>query len=113
MLSEAEKYKDEDKRQQERVSARNQLENYVFSVKQAVDAAGEKLSSNDKDTVLNVCNSTLKWIDNNSLADKEEFEDKLKEIQKVSSSVMAKLHSQGGPTSSNGHQGGPTVEEVD
>ncbi|KAH9487552.1 hypothetical protein Btru_072687 [Bulinus truncatus] len=87
MLSEAEKYKDEDKRQQERVSARNQLENYIFSVKQAVD------------TVLNACNITLDWLDNNSLADKEEFEEKLKDIQKVSSSVMAKLHSQGGPFS--------------
>ncbi|KAH9489286.1 hypothetical protein Btru_057011 [Bulinus truncatus] len=104
MLSEAEKYKDEDKRQQERVSARNQLENYIFSVQQAVD------------TVLNACNTSLDWLDNNSLADKEEFEEKLKDIQKVSSHVMAKHHSQGGPSPnghSSGHQGGPAVEEVD
>lgn len=122
MLSDAERYKAEDERQRERVAARNQLENYVFSVKQAVDAAGDKLSSSDKDTVLNACNDTLKWLDNNSLAEKEEFENQLKEIQKISSSVMAKLHSQGqgGPSQGHGHSsggpqnyGGPTVEEVD
>ncbi|BFZ04603.1 hypothetical protein BsWGS_07642 [Bradybaena similaris] len=117
MLAEAEKYKADDEKQRERVTARNQLENYVFSVRQAVDAAGDKLSSSDKDTVLNACNDTLKWLDNNSLADKEEFEDRLKEIQKISSSVMSKLHSQGPSSGSCGGQSaashGPTVEEVD
>nr|QKS68348.1 heat shock protein 70 [Onchidium reevesii] len=121
MVSEAEKFKEEDEKQRERVTARNQLENYIFSVKQAVEAAGDKLPSTDKDTVLNACNDTMKWLDNNSLAEKEEFEDKLQEIQKISSSVMTKLHSQGqnGPSaggfggqSQNSHNG-PTVEEVD
>ncbi|BFZ04129.1 hypothetical protein BsWGS_07168 [Bradybaena similaris] len=117
MLAEAEKYRADDEKQRERVNARNQLENYIFSVRQAVEAAGDKLSSSDKDTVLNACNDTLKWLDNNSLAEKEEFEDRLKEIQKVSSSVMSKLHSQG-PSSGNcrnqsSASQGPTVEEVD
>ncbi|BFZ04881.1 hypothetical protein BsWGS_07920 [Bradybaena similaris] len=117
MLAEAEKYKADDEKQRERVNARNQLENYIFSVRQAVDAAGDKLSSSDKDTVLNACNDTLKWLDNNSLADKEEFEDRLKEIQRISSSVMSKLHSQGTSSGNCGNQSGashgPTVEEVD
>ncbi|BFZ16363.1 hypothetical protein BsWGS_19402 [Bradybaena similaris] len=117
MLAEAERYKEEDEKQRQRVSAKNQLENYIFSVKQAVEAAGDKLSSSDKDTVLHACDDTVKWLDNNSLAEKEEFEDKLKEIQRISSSVMAKLHSQGQSGQpggqSYGHSGGPTVEEVD
>ncbi|BFZ04880.1 hypothetical protein BsWGS_07919 [Bradybaena similaris] len=117
MLAEAEKYKADDEKQRERVNSRNQLENYIFSVRQAVDAAGDKLSSSDKDTVLNACNDTLKWLDNNSLADKEEFEDRLKEIQRISSSVMSKLHSQGPSSGNCGNQSGaahgPTVEEVD
>lgn len=36
MLAEAEKYKDEDDKQREKVTARNQLEGYIFSAKQAV-----------------------------------------------------------------------------
>lgn len=34
MLSEAEKYKAEDEKQKEKITARNQLEGYIFSVKQ-------------------------------------------------------------------------------
>lgn len=36
MLAEAEKYKAEDDKQREKVTARNQLESYTFGVKQAV-----------------------------------------------------------------------------
>ncbi|RUS82545.1 hypothetical protein EGW08_009675, partial [Elysia chlorotica] len=118
MVADAEKYKEEDERQRERVSARNQLESYVFNVKQALDAAGDKLSPTDKDTVLSACNDTLSWLDNNSLADKEEYEHRLQELQKTSSSVMAKLHGQGQGQGNSQKQNdqnnnGPTVEEVD
>ena len=34
MLAEAEKYKAEDEKQKEKITARNQLEGYIFSVKQ-------------------------------------------------------------------------------
>merc|ERR1712054_449473 len=37
MINEAERYKEEDQRQHEKIQARNQLENYIFGVKQALD----------------------------------------------------------------------------
>ncbi|XP_005103834.1 heat shock protein 70 B2 [Aplysia californica] len=115
MLADAEKYKEEDEKQRERVSARNQLESYIFNVKQAAEAAADKLASSDKDAVLKACDDALKWLDNNSLAEKEEFEDRLKELQKTTSDIMAKLHSQGQSGQSGAGQGqsGPNVEEVD
>ena len=82
MVSEAEKYKEEDEKQKERIVARNQLENYIFSVKQAIGDSADKLSNDDKDNVLKACDDLLKWLDNNSLADKEEYDDKMKELQK-------------------------------
>ncbi|CAG7719619.1 unnamed protein product, partial [Allacma fusca] len=48
MVDEAEKYKAEDEMQRERVASRNQLEAYVFGVKQAAEDAGDKLSESDK-----------------------------------------------------------------
>jgi len=102
MVAEAEKFKDEDEKQRERITARNNLESYIFNVKQAVEAAADKLSQPDKDSVINTCNESLKWLDNNSLADKDEFEHQLKELQKTTSPIMSKLHSQGqDETSSN------------
>lgn len=61
----------------------------------------------------------MSWLDSNTLADKEEFEHHLKELQKVCSPIMAKMHGQGsngqGGDNQGGHAGGrgPTVEEVD
>lgn len=114
MLAEAEKYQQEDEKQRERVSARNQLESYVYSVKQAVNESGEKLSSADKEKVNQKCEDTIRWIDNNSLAEKDEFEYKLKEAQQECSPIMTKLHqTTDSRNTSKSSRSGPTVEEVD
>jgi L1 cell adhesion molecule like protein len=125
MVNDAEKFRAEDEKQRQRVEARNRLEAYVFSVRQALSDAGDKLSSEDRDAANKACEECLQWLDNNSLAEKEEFEDRLQEVQKKCSPLMAKLHGQGqgqgghagGPQAAGqaGHtgHGGPTVEEVD
>lgn len=99
------RYHNEDEKQRDRVAARNQLESYTFSVKQAAEDAGSKLTDADKNAIIDKAKSVLTWLETNTLAEKEEFEDKLKEIQKECSPIMTKLHQAGGK--------GPTVEEVD
>lgn len=126
MLSDAEKYRDQDEKQREKVTARNNLEGYIFSCKQAVeDAAEGKLTEADKQTVRDKCKTEMTWLDSNTLAEKEEFEHHLKDTQKICGPIMGKLHGQGGggdqqsnPSGGGGgHTGGqgrgPTVEEVD
>ncbi|XP_049823570.1 heat shock protein 68-like [Aethina tumida] len=124
MVSEAEKYKEEDEKQRQRISARNQLEAYIFQVKQAVSDCGDKLSAEDKSKVESECQNCLQWLDNNSLAEKEEYEDKQKELTSICSPIMAKLYGGGQQGSMpgscgqqaggfGGKQGGPTIEEVD
>ncbi|KAM8704559.1 hypothetical protein ACLKA7_009072 [Drosophila subpalustris] len=126
MVNEAERYADEDEKHRQRISARNSLEGYVFGVKQAVDQASpDKLTETDKASVLEKCDETIKWLDANTTADKEEFEYKLKELTQHCSPIMTKMHQQGQPQGSancgqqaGGFGGGasyagPTVEEVD
>ncbi|XP_013420728.1 heat shock 70 kDa protein 1B-like [Lingula anatina] len=117
MVSEAEKYSKEDEMQREKIAARNKLESMMFSYKQAAEDGAGKISSEDKDAVLNKCNDTMKWLDDNSLAEKDEFEYQLKELEKVCSPIMAKIHGAGqrgaGDQPTGGPHGGPTVEEVD
>lgn len=115
MVNEAEKYKEEDDKQRQRIAARNQLESYVFTVKQAAEDTGDKLQSEDKETISRVCSETVSWLDTNALAEVDEYEFKLKEVQKVCSPIMSKLHqngSKGNPGPANSSQG-PTVEEMD
>ncbi|KAJ8919710.1 hypothetical protein NQ315_006238 [Exocentrus adspersus] len=129
MVEEAERYKDEDDKQRQRVAARNQLEAYIFQVKQAAQECGDKLSSEDKNMVERECESALKWLDSNTLAEKEEYEDKQKELTRICSPIMSKLYGGGGTGAAGmpgggcgqqqqqsgrfGSQGGPTIEEVD
>lgn len=119
MVNDAERYKAEDDIQRERIAARNKLEGYIFSVKQAIEESGDKLSSSDKETARSKCDEALKWLDNNSLAEKDEYEHKLQELQQECVQFMKKIH-QSGQSNSNscGQQSyrpnnGPTVEEVD
>ncbi|KAF0313898.1 Heat shock protein 70 B2 [Amphibalanus amphitrite] len=108
MLAEAEKYREEDEKQRERVAARNRLEAYAFSVRQAVDEAGAKVSDADRQLVKDAVAATLKWLDENSLAEKDEFEHQYKELEDKCRPIMTKLAQGGGQQA-----GGPTVEETD
>lgn len=110
MLADAEKYAAEDEKQKEKIASRNQLEGYIFSAKQAVEnAPADKLSEDDKKLVQDKCSAALQWLDGNQLAEKDEFEDRLKELQRECQPIMMKLHQGGG----QGAQNGPKVEEVD
>ena len=117
MLSEAERYHEEDERQREKIVARNQLESYIFACKQAVEDSDNKLSEPDKKLVKDKCAKEMSWLDANTLADKDEFEHHLKETQSVCGPIMAKMHQQQGGNTSGGTTSsgakGPTVEEVD
>lgn len=128
MVSEAEKYKEEDERQRQKIAARNQLEGYIFQLKQAIQDCGDKLSSSDKSTIEDRCSECLRWLDNNTLAEKEEYEEKQKELTRICSPIMSKLYGgnqnnqYGGAATGGGSCGqqaggfsgqGPTIEEVD
>ena len=117
MLSEAEKYKEEDEKQRKRVAARNQLESSAYQFKQAAEDNSSKLTAEDNETVKRECQQVIDWMDNNQLAEVDEYEHKLTELQKVCTPIMTKLH-QGtgdstGSTNSQSSSSGPTVEEMD
>ena len=115
MVADAEKYKKEDEMQREKIAARNSLESYVYSVKQTAEDPNvvNKLNADDLETVKNKTQEVMAWLDRNSMADKEEYEEKQKDLQQVCSPIMAKLHGQQQPQQGYSSSDGPTVEEVD
>ncbi|XP_033110525.1 heat shock 70 kDa protein IV-like [Anneissia japonica] len=120
MVNEAAQFKAEDDAERERVTSRNNLESYAYNVKTSIEGTDEsKVNSADKDTVLKAVKEAVEWLDNNSLATKEEYDHQQNELQKVCSPILSKLyggnahqkesHNHSKPTSGTG----PTVEEVD
>ncbi|KAE9547787.1 hypothetical protein FO519_009002, partial [Halicephalobus sp. NKZ332] len=125
MLDEAKKYEAEDQAQRDRVDSRNRLEQYLYQVKSALNDYGDKLSADDKSTASSFIDENLRWVENNQMAEKAEYEDKLNEVQNTLGKYMSKIHNQGeaqtGPQNcgqqysnqyGNGYDG-PKVEEVD
>ena len=115
MVADAEKYKKEDEMQREKIAARNSLESYVYSVKQTAEDPNvmNKLNADDLEIVKNKTQEVMAWLDRNSMADKDEYEEKQKDLQQVCSPIMAKLHGQQQPQQGYSSCDGPTVEEVD
>ena len=108
MVNDAEKYKAEDDKQRERVSAKNELESYAFNVKQSVedDKLKGKISDEDKNAVVNKAKEVLDWLDNNQTAEKDEFEHQKKELEGVANPIMTKLYQAGAAGGAGGMPGG-------
>ncbi|XP_057678390.1 heat shock 70 kDa protein 1-like [Corythoichthys intestinalis] len=124
MVDEAQKYKAEDDLQRDKIAAKNALESYAFTVKSSVqdEKVAAKLSEEDKKTLMDKCEQTLNWLESNQLADKDEFQDKQKELERVCQPIMSQLYQAAGPAGGCGSQAragdqagtkGPTIEEVD
>ena len=70
MVQEAEKYKADDEAQRDKVQAKNSLESYCYNMKQTVedDKVKDKISEEDKKTILQKCNETVEWVDRNQVS---------------------------------------------
>jgi len=83
MVEEAEKYKAEDDANRHRVEAKNQLENYCYSMKSTLDdeKVASLVSDEEKAAAKTAIDETISWLDSNQSAEKEEFEEKQKELE--------------------------------
>uniref|UniRef100_A0A1A8PRT9 Heat shock 70kDa protein 1A n=1 Tax=Nothobranchius rachovii TaxID=451742 RepID=A0A1A8PRT9_9TELE len=120
MVQDADKYKAEDEQQREKIAAKNSLESYAFNMKSSVEdeKLKDKISDQDKKKVTEKCQETIAWLENNQLAEKDEYQHKQKELENVCNPIIRKLYQGGMPTGSCGEQArggtqGPTIEEVD
>ncbi|XP_078271922.1 heat shock cognate 71 kDa protein-like [Rhinoraja longicauda] len=122
MVQEAERYKGQDERQRERIAAKNTLESHAFNMKSSVedDKMRGKVGDEDRNKVVEKCNQTISWLEGNQAAEKEEYEQLLKELEKVCNPIISKLYRGGMPEGpfaagqvGKGATGGPTIEEVD
>jgi len=104
MVSEAEKYRAEDDNQRSKVEAKNGLEHYCFTMKNSMQDSTmkDKIDAADQETVTKAIDETLQWLDNNQMAEKDEFEAKQKELQEICDPVMVKVHQQGGAAGGEG-----------
>lgn len=133
MVKEAEKYKSEDEEVKKKVEAKNALENYAYNMRNTVrdEKIAGKLDPADKEKIEKAVSDAIDWLEKNQLAEIDELEDKLKELEGLCGPIIAKMYQGGGagdvpmggdmPGGSRGYGGGstgssgpgPKIEEVD
>ncbi|XP_027344915.1 heat shock 70 kDa protein-like isoform X3 [Abrus precatorius] len=133
MVQEAEKYKAEDEEVKKKVEAKNSLENYAYNMRNTVkdEKFAGKLDPADKQKIEKAVDETIEWLDRNQLAEVEEFQDRLKDLEGLCNPIISNMY-QGagggdvpmgaaddmpsggsGKSSTGGSGAGPKIEEVD
>jgi len=139
MVAEAEKYKAEDDANKNRIEAKNGLENYCYSLKSSISSpeVEGKIPEEEKKTLEDAIEETIKWLDDNLSAEKEEFEEKQKSLEGIATPILQAMGGGAGgmPGGAGGMPGGmpdfggagagggaapaedpasgPTIEEID
>jgi len=117
MIREAEEFAEEDKMVKARVDAKNAFDNYLHSMKSAVEGSGEKkglaekMDEDEKETVDEAVRDGQEWLSANTEADAEEIQEKQKEIEGICSPIVSKYHQGGG--GGGGEEGGDDDEDDD
>jgi heat shock protein 5 len=102
MLREAEEFADYDKQVKERIDAKNSLESYIYSMKNTIenkDKLADKLLETEKTTIQDSLKEHEDWLSANQEAEKDDYEMRLKNIQKVCDPIIAKVYKQSGDNS--------------
>ena len=93
MISDAEKFKEEDEKAKELIDSKNNYENFVFQMKNSLN--DEKISSLLDDSMKTELNGVLDeastWLDDNQKASKEEYDSRLEELKEKMKPLQEKL----------------------
>ena len=92
MISESEKFQEEDRKLKDRIDSKNEFESYVYSLKGNFDKIKSKLSSSDRDTLEYAINERINWLDSNAVADAEEFKTQKQELEDIAGPIISKIY---------------------
>ena len=97
MVREAEEMKEEDEKLKKKVEAKNDLENTIFSATSTIQDKGDKLETEDKETLESALKDAKEWLENDADdADHEVIEGKAKDLKETIEPILKKLGAAGG-----------------
>jgi len=121
MIADAETFKEEDNAHRAKIDAKNELENYVYSLKGVLTEEGKDKLGVDAEKIENSVKEMVGWIDSNPNADVEEYKTKKREIEELCTPIISKLYQQQPQAQAQAQpemptvtpDDGPKIEEVD
>lgn len=126
MVQEAEEFAEQDAKEKAKVQAKNDLEAYLYNLKNSInDTLQGKLSEDDRSTLNKAIEDGLIWLEEHPAAEKEDYDAKQKEVEGIANPILKRAYESGASGASNmddddflgedldGVHNGPSVEEVD
>merc|ERR1712028_125107 len=99
MVQEAEEFAEEDKKVKARIDSKNGLEGYLYNLKNTLEddekGLADKISPEDKKEMTDMIDETLDWMEENPEAEKEDYDDKQKEVENLSNPIMRQMYAGG------------------
>jgi len=96
MVSDAERFAEQDQAHASRIAAKNGLEGYAYNMKNSISQAEGKIPADDKKTIDDKVQEVINWLDNNQDESKETYESKQKELEAVCNPILQKMYASGG-----------------
>jgi len=131
MVAEGEKFKEEDQLNKDKIESKNKLDSLIYQTKGSIDndEIKGKLDEEELKTVNDLLSETELWLEDERT--KEEYDNKMTEVNAIINPVMMKVYSEGGgempgsvptdgmpdmsgmPGMTGSGDPGPTLDEVD
>jgi len=129
MVATAEQYAEDDKKNMEKVEAKNDLESYLYNARNTMreEKTKEKLSEEDRKAAEEHLQTGMTWLEAHGDAETEDFKTEKKRVEELVRPLLMKLygaadysnpdgpvkHGASAEPESSAHADGPKVEEVD
>jgi len=114
MVKDAEKYKDQDNKNTERIESKNSLENLIYSSKNIVNGEyKDKLSSEDKSKIEDICKKLSNWLEENDNADVNDYKEKENELNAIIHPIMTKIYQSNNTNNVPTDFKSPKVDDID
>ena len=84
MIKDSQKFEEEDKIIKAKIDARNQMENYIYHMRNTIedkDKLSDKISQEDKSSISDALKDAQEWLETNGEESEAiDIEDKMKEL---------------------------------
>merc|ERR1711935_847965 len=93
MVAEAEEFAEQDSIEKQKVEARNQLEAYLYNLKNSLeDQLKGKLEDDEGETLAKAIEDALIWLEDNPNLDKDDYDSKQKEVEEVANPILKRAY---------------------
>lgn len=112
MVKAAEKYKEEDQKERDRIDAKNALESYIYNIRNTLQDGKEEPAKKAWEKAEPIVTEAIEWIEKHTKEDMDTYKNKEKEYEEKLRPIMLELYNQQ-PGPVPGNASGPTIDEVD